>query len=832
MNKPARNAPLLIVLLALAGLLAACPVQPPTPPQPKLARIEVNPAALLLTKAGDSQVLTAKVFDDQGKEMPATGLTWSSSNPAAVTVGADGKVTAVGNLGSSQISAQVGGVKGSVIAVIAHPVAGAALVADAQIVGNPEPVDASTAFGVGFQYRVTLQGVTPPNPGSVMIGSGEKPVAGKVVAVNGNTVTLEIVPIDEVFANLNVNESYDLSEAPFTTPQAIAQNFETQRLPDGRIKLTQKAGHVLTSQGALSPQAEFGAGPFQCKTEGNLVQIQLAKSELAFSPNLKLDTVWNDTQKKIVVKGQPTVSIEVTPVVNAAINAKVTCKLTFREIQIPLPGPLGIFLGAVIPIGAGFELEGKVPVAQVGVKFKSEVGADFQMGFECNAVSCGKVESLKSILSGNATPVLPTSFQGFKIESSFYAFLFADLEAGARLASLSRFRVSAIESAAGLKLEAKLASEATQVNDTAYASMYKLAFEAVIGAGDEFESFLKMVKVTVAKLELKLTQDIAFSPTATTTADKASFREAEEVRFKVKLDPTKTEFPIIGYNVESVRIYRKSSQQDGSVVPVLVGEANANGKQTEFDLTWVATINGTVKDNFIVFVRTRLLPDSRLELGDVQEGAATGFAGNLAVEWTDFRQVSSPNFESTSTDTLVLRGSVKPVTDAQGLPGLAFMTLDTVRRDFEARSFQRRNSQIQQCIFQLTTTVVESRSVSQADPTRSFVFLETSFNGFKFSPVSLRVAAKITSRRTVTETRTQISGTCSAENLTPQNTNEERTNDVFIGVGGAVDDIQGQITRDASGQENIIVDESKTKDLSSGQETRTINYRIQLNVKR
>jgi hypothetical protein len=94
------------------------------------------------------------------------------------------------------------------------------------------------------------------------------------------------------------------------------------------------------------------------------------------------------------------------------------------------------------------------------------------------------------------------------------------------------------------------------------------------------------------------------------------------------------------------------------------------------------------------------------------------------------------------------------------------------------------------------------------------------------------VAAKITSRRTVTETRTQISGTCSAENLTPQNTNEERTNDVFIGVGGAVDDIQGQITRDASGQENIIVDESKTKDLSSGQETRTINYRIQLNVKR
>jgi Bacterial Ig-like domain (group 2) len=600
-----------MLLVGLALLLSAC-TNPPA--QPKIARIQVSPAALLLTKVGESQILTATVFDDQGNEVK-TDVTWTSSKPAAVNVSANGKVTAVSNLGSAQISVQVSNVKESVIAVIAQPVAGAVLVTDSQISGNPEPVDDNAAFGVGFQYRINLQGVTPPNPGSILLTNGEKPVAGKVVAVSNNTVTLEMVPIDQVFAKLNINESYNLAEAPFTTPQAIAQNFDTQKLPDGRIKFTQKAGQVLRSQGGLSAKAEFGAGPFQCKTEGNLIQIQLAKAEMAFSPNLKLDTIWNDTQQKIVINGQPTVSLEVTPVLAAAINAKVTCKLTFREIQIPLPGPLGIFLGAVIPIGAGFELEGKVPVAQVGVKFKAEAGAQIQMGFDCTA-TCVRVQSLKSIQSGNATPVIPQSFQGFKIESSFYAFLFADLEAGARLASLSKFRVGAIESTAGLKLEAKLASEETQINDTAYASNYKLAFEAVIGAADEFEAFLKMVKVTVAKPELKFTQDIAFSPAATASADKTSFQEAELVKFKVKLDPTKMEFPIIGYNIESVRIYRKSRPSSGTVVPVLVAEANASNKQTEFELPWAATLTGTVKDNFVVFVKTRLLPDLRLELGE------------------------------------------------------------------------------------------------------------------------------------------------------------------------------------------------------------------------
>lgn len=292
-----------------------------------------------------------------------------------------------------------------------------------------QPVDDAAQFGVGFQYTVSLQGVSPPAVGAILLTSGEKPVAGKVVAVNGNTVTLEVVPIDQVFAKLDINETIDLSNAPFTTPEAVAQNFEITRLPDGRVRLRLKEGQVLSSPGSLAPQAEFGAGPFQCETELNAVQINLLKAEMTFTPALSAEIVWNDSQRKLVVKGQPQVAFQLTPMLAAAIDGKITCKFTFREIDIPVPGPLGLFLGGEIPLGAGFELEGKLPVAQVGVQVSDEVGEKFQMGFDCNP-DCQPVQSLAKILSGNATPVLPQSFQGLKLEASAYAFLFADLEGG------------------------------------------------------------------------------------------------------------------------------------------------------------------------------------------------------------------------------------------------------------------------------------------------------------------------------------------------------------------------------------------------------------------
>lgn len=80
-----------VVFWVLLGVLMACN---PAPTQPKVVRIEIAPGALLLTKAGERQTLSAKAFDAQGNEIK-TNFAWSSSNTAHATVDTLGKVVAV-----------------------------------------------------------------------------------------------------------------------------------------------------------------------------------------------------------------------------------------------------------------------------------------------------------------------------------------------------------------------------------------------------------------------------------------------------------------------------------------------------------------------------------------------------------------------------------------------------------------------------------------------------------------------------------------------------------------------------------------------------------------
>ncbi|HET8986609.1 MAG TPA: hypothetical protein VFN03_12710 [Trueperaceae bacterium] len=592
-----------VPLVLLAVLIGCTP-----PPTPVPTRVEINPTGVLLTAGSPTRQLTAVVFDQFDRPLD-TPVTWASSDAASISVGTDGLVQAHGATGSSVVTASVGGAKGNVLAVAAQPVEGATVVADDNIVGEPRALGGGLEFGVGYQYEVTVVGIAPPAVGSILLSDGAKAVAGRVVAVSADIVTLEMVPIDEVFAQLDIDASIDLSTAPFVTPSGVESVFVSERMADGRVRLTQRPGTTLTSPAALAPQAEFGAGPFSCETELNAVQVNLAQATMTFEPDLSYDIVWNDTQQKLVLHGSPKVTLDVSPVLSATIDGKVTCEFTFREIQVPVPGPLGILLAAVVPIGAGFEIGGKLPIANVGVQFKGDVGAAVQLGFDCNP-ACVPIQSLTTAVSGNATPLLPAALAGPKLEASAYAFLFAKLEGGARFSSI--LRVEAIEAEAGIKLEAKLASEETQALDDAYASEYEALFEASIAAGSDFDRFLDLIRVTVAKLELKVTHSIAKSPRGTVAADRPDFSVGDTVNFLVTLDASTLTFPVVGHNVASVRVYR----QTGSSL-VLANQTPVAAGQSVVNIPWVATVDGTVVGNFVAFVETNLLAAPRLELGAV-----------------------------------------------------------------------------------------------------------------------------------------------------------------------------------------------------------------------
>lgn len=95
-------------------LLVSCgkdsSTKPPAPETPAVpARITITPASNEFTALGQTLQLSATVFDSNNQRITDATVSWSSSNPAVVTVSAQGVVTAEKN-GTARISASVGSI--------------------------------------------------------------------------------------------------------------------------------------------------------------------------------------------------------------------------------------------------------------------------------------------------------------------------------------------------------------------------------------------------------------------------------------------------------------------------------------------------------------------------------------------------------------------------------------------------------------------------------------------------------------------------------------------------------------------------------------------------
>ena len=93
---------------------------------------------------------------------------------AGIQISSDGVITALKNLGSSQIIASVGSVQSDAMLVtIAQPISGAVLIPDAEIVSDlPRALDPITIGEMGSQYVIQVK--TAPTVGSMLISSEGK----------------------------------------------------------------------------------------------------------------------------------------------------------------------------------------------------------------------------------------------------------------------------------------------------------------------------------------------------------------------------------------------------------------------------------------------------------------------------------------------------------------------------------------------------------------------------------------------------------------------------------------------------------------------------------
>ena len=650
---------LLTVLAALAGCgggtdapaapdaAASAPVAAPdaaasapvaAPPGPAV-RLEISPPGGLITTTTERRAISLRAFDASGIEVPVpAGASVSSSNRGypltrVASGGFELQATLIGS--STTVSAAVSGT-----AVAAPPVmfysarvaAGALLVEDSKVVVEPAPVDVAALRGLGFRYRTTLSGVGLPAPGSLIVGAGAQPIAGKVVVASPNPsnasntdVVLELVPLHVLFSDLNVSAAY--SKVEMTQMMVLAP---------GRQK--------IASAERLRRLSVTGAA---CKGDAPALGVLTGELEAKVDPHLQFEMLFkiaNHAPEKMYFRATGSLDVAGKAVVNlgASVTGGVTCKATLGYIPIPITGPLSPFIAPIIPLDAKFELAAQVSVNafSFAAEFKQSVELDFGFVYDAR-FEPAQLEAYRRLQFTD--PELTRSVT-FPTQASLRvkATAFLGLSSGMALGGVLG-RLEVIEVYAGPEFELKFGGSYDVANDTVYASEYELKGKAGIGPGEHVQAFFEKVLLSPKAIDLsaKLEKSIARSAAPVRLAiDRQTFVAGERLAFTINLDPSTVNFPLVGYNVKEVRVYRLLDAPSFSAQQV--ASATAAPGQTAFTLEWVSDFAGQAIDpsgqpSFYAFVVDK---------------AFSAISASFPFELGPFRdRVASPQFKIAGTGT-------------------------------------------------------------------------------------------------------------------------------------------------------------------------------------
>lgn len=534
-------------LSLLALVLAACTqTQPPMP----TGRIVVKPGYALLTSPGDSIELSAVVLDGNGNTTEDE-VTWHS-DADVISVDDAGKVTAAGSLGSGYVVARAKGLESApVLIVVAQTVPGAVLVSDDQVAGEIEPVDPEAEYDLGWQYQVTLTGVDALQAGDLVVGTGELPVGGRVIAStkqpeSKQLVTLEIVTLDALFVALKVSESLDLSQVEAVINDEIQEAYAVRELADGAMEFVA----IRAPQPTLTTTEVTGTtalGSFECTTDTTFNVELAAAPSFTLNPSFSFDIDYDLSEgglKKLAASGSVDAAFKFEPTITAAFEGSLKCEVELFVIPIPIGGPLAFIIGGQVPVGTGFELKGKLALAQLGLQTSATGKASLEMGLTCptSGGDCTNYATGDASLEAQVTPKFPAIDEQFRVEAEFSAYAFADVAIGTRWSK--RLRVQALRFTASAKQKLDLATTYAQAANPAYASTFDLSLLAQAKIGKDIEKVIKLLKLKVNALSFDLVNEpLAQSPRGTfiitpTSVTPGSDDELGQLAtFHIQLDP-------------------------------------------------------------------------------------------------------------------------------------------------------------------------------------------------------------------------------------------------------------------------------------------------------
>lgn len=617
-------------LLAMCGLLAIVACQQPAPSGPVASRIEISPSSWMAVGVGESQTFSALVYDQHGQPMEEATVSWSSSRPdvIAVTGGATGGVaTTQVDLGSAMITASVGSLRAEVLAFVAEPAPGALLLSDAQIVGAPLLLTPHETLEDDEmpRFEVQLRDVDLPAPGQIVLSTGETSVAGRVLAVSGQTVELEMAPINELFQRLRIEETMALTDLDLDVDVEDEDDGATMvRLPDGSWQIS------VPIDGAIDPsQVTFRLGRLSCVADAG-IQAGVRPTVLTVNllTNMDFDFAFDiedGVVQRALIRAGGSVGLTVSGGIRftIGITGSLNCRLPIANIPVPVTGPLAGVVTTTIPIGLAFNTAGTLAMNVLEIGLQGQLKPTIAIGFDYRPET--GFTNLSDFSPGiSVTPriVLPGD-QGFRLDASTSFLATAGLGIGNSFISFDVLTLGI-----GPKMTVNLATVADQILDAPaapdYKSTYTLDFIAEFGLGADIKAAIKLLTGSEDTISLKAGSSLrlASSPTGTAMADVTSFEEDDTVTFTVDLDPHNLTFIPLINNISEVRIYRRTPEGPGPVT--MIASATGVPNQTTYEFPWTATDDGQIAGQFSAVVVPVFLFFAPLEIARVSEGEQEG----------------------------------------------------------------------------------------------------------------------------------------------------------------------------------------------------------------
>ncbi|WP_189010762.1 hypothetical protein [Deinococcus malanensis] len=423
--------------------------------------------------------------------------------------------------GSSSLTATIGGVTSRPLLMsVARTAENALVVSDAQITTAPVLVaGGAEGSALGARYTVTLQDVGQPQPGQVLLATGERPISGRVISTHpsraGTVVTLETVPLTALYRDLDVSERVRVDAAslvPLSGPQAPEQ---VQRHADGSVTLTYrlpkstKDGSPMTTQSEPLPgdadpvlpgpfaKQEFDVGPFACSStldvllSGDLISIKFeSKLDVDFTTNI----VNHELQAlTALVSGEAVGTITGGLDVDLGVQGELKCRAVFARVPVPLTGPLATVIAPTVPLGAGFQLDGKLKLGKVQFALEGKLGGKVQLGFAYDRVTSTVQPTREVTPVGGVNPVVKLlgPAEAVRLEGGLGVHATTGLDItvlpwlGAGVPALQTF-----DATFGPRLEGTLAPASTQAAAGDYASNYALKYVGTFGPADDLQKLL------------------------------------------------------------------------------------------------------------------------------------------------------------------------------------------------------------------------------------------------------------------------------------------------------------------------------------------------------